>query len=1839
VKTWKVLFMLLLNTIFISTLTAQNFESKTNISVFNPVSQFDTRDTLFRLGWHWGWTRTMTEALRMNQSHDNWVNYGQITEGTADMAQNQRQILYLPTISANGPDMDLFQAMSAQYDPALTVDSATFGIVPDSIANDGKRSIFGFRNSLSKLTENTVRDNQVYRQLLLRPSLVPADSANGVLALSGIYPNDVLKFSDVSINSWYNDLACHYLSVDRGYPEFSRDVHYTDNAGNSRRSLVSAMFNGNEWFLSMNLTLTGAVLADTSRVLEIECPYVLANDTTGRILFTSIPAADVCGQYGIYRNYTPGTTPHTIVLRYSDLNNGGQPVTISARFICDGILSTGNPYFPQLDVPANGQQVKSIDIRVRYRGSDTVKINWFRFETPIARYLFRGMMNDNTTQIQPGSITPPALAATIQSSVNQACQAYCQDNGSAGTEANFNFTNNHPTRLYVRDEPRMCHWAAIRYVNNILNRAAAQEMNQVEYSGLYDYYVNPREHWMGKNLYDNCTAVPYYPWAFSNPYINDSGRAIINQPLGLKNGYFGSKGEVVICSGAYPNTQTDPMLNGPSIYETKNWNGIALAAPTKPAYNLVIGSYDESWQGHFENLYVFDRSYSKNYRKLLYDTVRPFWAQYFILNQVIVSRTPTGCRVTPNDSLISFYQQGRPLTAEELRQWQWFNIILGAKGLVYDGPDTDTLTRKFTPTNNTSAIRIGMRQNYYNALSIGGLGLSNPWAFINHDSVGGDFIRSRMDDQFDRFVSKPIFGSWFGVDSNNLYVGRHSIRAQMRKMHDWIAEDNTLLMNLQLQAWYGKGFRVFEHQYNDFAGTADINSLSIIRQYVRTQSSTYDELDEASPLYTRKTGLKLLDIKTYPIVAGNGTNPQCEQNGNIDSAFYDISILKDKRSTSTDVFYMGLLNRRVNNMIIPPAVMSQEDSLDLMHGNNINPRIWNFISESDIDSYVTNTDMTIKNRWDNFWWRRNGARELHIPFNLPDKSKYKFLRITEVGLDMRNNPAYWWRADKYCHNIDTVIGQDKELVVRLLPGEGKLLKIEILKPSEFEGMLDNSNQTKLIAYPAMQLGPKDTSSSMVVYHTCYTKTVSVNNISINRVFYRKSAQTMTLTAKNNIQWEPEIAITQNIQLRVNPKKENKLYQDSALSCDHPSMVVRWDSVAGVPMVYIVSEFFDPLASTHKDSVGYGSILETVFPANITPSDPPIAREIAYFTTTANTYNRFGNPSICAMAEGNVYAWGDSLFGMRAGFKIPSDRNVINNNTVISLDDGRLKPRNPSLNTYSRIMVDEDDCAITWERNWISSFAYSTAAESFRNIMYSRLKYVNGSLVHYVPQTLCDSSQSDHFGINLTDNNLNALLTPTPQTMPLGMDCYPQVYRPVDNYLKLPRETQEYSDMMLDKAQWDRVYWQYKDGTIAFSGIKMRALDIDDDQNCWNCLQPFSFYSTSGNLSEPNVSQGALWNNQVGRRYGDSTYVLTFITSNLYSDLSIGLINHGQWHLYNDGRDEWGNQDTNITIYRYNRTLYSTGSYPHLARLPFIKDDDDWFKNLIIYSGSNGISSSKQYFNKTNADDENYSYVMTGFQNDSATHQFMATPFFIMDGSSVLKSPRLVSWYPKSGISLDTIATNWIRIGDLLDLTYYTHTKYSDNIKLMIERKRDHKLFNVVKAMQNDSIFVLNKLLLVNGSRDEYRFLWINTDKTLRYTESLVFGGLPDVNSVNDNQHIFEKSGIGLTADYLNLGGEELISQDKMEVRVNPNPASSSIAITALIPISAIQSEKGLLSSKKITLRLYSSIGNEVASFRVNPGEAVNYNVEHLSNGSYFVRAELEGFSELLPAFGSFVISR
>lgn len=160
------------------------------------------------------------------------------------------------------------------------------------------------------------------------------------------------------------------------------------------------------------------------------------------------------------------------------------------------------------------------------------------------------------------------------------------------------------------------------------------------------------------------------------------------------------------------------------------------------------------------------------------------------------------------------------------------------------------------------------------------------------------------------------------------------------------------------------------------------------------------------------------------------------------------------------------LDSNYSRLILRDTILNNNNPKNVLKGIVPNPKFWSEYGEYQLQGYSGE-----------IWW-------LSLNLNRLDSNSddYNLLRISELGSNVDSLNSLWHRDTKYYDLVtDTVIGQDKPLSFKLLPGQGKIFKVEVLKPDIVEGFLDNNNQNNLIEYRDIL------DTNMIVYHLAFYK--------------------------------------------------------------------------------------------------------------------------------------------------------------------------------------------------------------------------------------------------------------------------------------------------------------------------------------------------------------------------------------------------------------------------------------------------------------------------------------------------------------------------------------------------------------------------------------------------------------------------------------------------------------------------------------------------------------------------------------------------------------------------------
>ncbi len=395
------------------------------------------------------------------------------------------------------------------------------------------------------------------------------------------------------------------------------------------------------------------------------------------------------------------------------------------------------------------------------------------------------------------------------------------------------------------------------------------------------------------------------------------------------------------------------------------------------------------------------------------------------------------------------YMFYRPKTAIEQRAIFWNCLIHGAKGFLYDGDWNANFEGDY-----------GQGQ-----MGLGDNTLVSDSDDLYEDEVGTDFIDYDYDVwKVEDYINLSNVSSEMGVDSDRVYIGMKSIRTELLKFNSYLRAVESDLMDLRLAASYCKGYREWYNQ-----DTTNYGSQNLLSEFINIDS-----------VYTKKIW--------NPVTHCSQVSKE-----SWDSTFIDITLLRSISDNNMDsLFYIGIQNKRTDPLIN-----------ERVAGDG--PYAIKFFSTAEYDLGIASDDSTL---WKDRWHKRLGCRTIKIPFIYrysANADEFTVLKITELGADNQNLTLKYFRDPDLNHLIDTTISADGSLVVNMLPGQGKIFKVEVSYSPKFSGYLNHSNQRNMVIYPTdnESLTWKDEIDD-VRYHSVYFKQIPASNPERFGVYYRRS---------------------------------------------------------------------------------------------------------------------------------------------------------------------------------------------------------------------------------------------------------------------------------------------------------------------------------------------------------------------------------------------------------------------------------------------------------------------------------------------------------------------------------------------------------------------------------------------------------------------------------------------------------------------------------------------------------------------------------------------------------------
>jgi hypothetical protein len=1550
-------------------------------------------------------------------------------------------------------------------------------------------------------------------------------------------------------------------------------------------NLIDSNWSGRRYYLSINLRRTGGIIMDDTPVLEIEVPYIWGeNSSSGIAIFDSVPSITINNFYSL-----PNNRGNTWRLR-EVIDTGSSKIVITRKMLplisndngnitISGFIDFGRTDFPKNKLlradrrsdPPDDSTISHLDIKVTYKGNCNIEINWLKFETPNTRWLTNGY-RDNLIEFG------------IQRDINRL------------TTSEYIDSNIVPKRFTINVEPTPINWASERYfkklIGNIISGSHGSELPLH-----YEYHINAPERWLSGYAIKPNVSVPFSKSnKAASTVVNRGGQDLTNvnywKTLGHTQGY-----------SKHPVSGDLNIFN--SEYETflRSHNTVAdMRSASFNSYfsddgdNVRFVEKEISLQAYWEwvNYFVSKDKYFNGFEY----SDKPWYFQSFIESEwgydtVYHKDFP---EFDGNASRVKGHI--RSITGEEFRLMAWLPIIKGAKGLFYDG-DTDYAPALFSKLVANENLLVQTRS-------------LEDWEFLLADEPGGDYLGVGIDSLYlyDNVYSKDTVALYMSSAVDKLYIGKKSKRAELRKLHEWVLNNEDFIMSQRLQAWYGCGYKIWESRHPRWGGT------DIIRKFINVDS-----------VKTRKL---------YAVDA-TGYSPSTEYEPNTEN-FLDITLLANKNDTNmTKGFTIGVQNRRTDPLIFVKDTLL-ETTEDLYTIGEYYDNGFKFYSTQDFDNNCNSGgdvtrpelnrffDLHRNNEyWRDKYWKRLGCRIISIPLNYrfsDNPDDVAILRVSELRTE-NDSAGYWewpwWRKERYDNYFTAVVKSNESITLKFLPGEGKMLKVDIVGTVPVIGELANSNQTKLIAYPMNQTANRDFTGkdTAVNYHLVYHRKDSITQR--YNVYYRRSLipYTHDLPTKG-IQWGLEYPLTNSLVLIDGVHKPNlgvdslSLIIGSQCECKYPSLVARWDEVNNRANIYAL---FSCTQFEQTDSPRV-FIVEKVFDINSNPIPSPLI-PIGYAYANGNDgteIDRWGLSSINASLTGNFYAWNDTVRGITVGFKEPDDRGFVTNkldlkfNTHISWKAG-----GPSLNTYSGIQIGDKHAAVAWHEEWTPAQGEWGWPQS--RIYYSMLKLdSNDNIYKHVPDSF--STGETYFHDAQMSNGM-AWLHPSE---PISLFKNPILYRTIEGKL-------DDSSNIVFFGIGDRVYWE---GVRTLSSNKnaifLKMLDLGNASN-WNCLYPLRIFDISTRLGQPNLSQGSFFR-------GDSLYPFNFsdsaIVVNLVSydttlsqpnyDSKIYQINHDFWRIFQkSGLWPGQNPDTNFVNMSPYLTELGKGIYPHLARLPVVNREEDWEINQRVFESTGQIiNTSYRFFLPKGRVDKKQIYPVIRVFDSEAKTESKLSQIHLLDYSSdqLVKIPQIYTQVrDERGMKfLDTAITSWFRLSDFSQLSFFVSDYKNDMLDVVIERMSDGETFDLPISNLRDKETTFNRVNLINGGKEQYRIKYIRKNKNTWFMPEIMLSDEIDFVTLFDrtNDKELERSDAG-DEQTIDLG----LPENDLNIFAFPNPSGDKVNIIVRYS-SSVESK-----NNPIRLVITNLLGQEIATYDWIVNKQLTIDFSDKLVGVYYINAVIQ----------------
>ena len=176
-------------------------------------------------------------------------------------------------------------------------------------------------------------------------------------------------------------------------------------------------------------------------------------------------------------------------------------------------------------------------------------------------------------------------------------------------------------------------------------------------------------------------------------------------------------------------------------------------------------------------------------------------------------------------------------------------------------------------------------------------------------------------------------------------------------------------------------------------------------------------------------------------------------------------------------------------------------------------------------------------------------------------------------------------------------------------------------------------------------------------------------------------------------------------------------------------------------------------------------------------------------------------------------------------------------------------------------------------------------------------------------------------------------------------------------------------------------------------------------------------------------------------------------------------------------------------------------------------------------------------------------------------------------------------------------------------------------KLDIVKQSDGSRQNIPLAPTSDSLAADILYTLLDGDGEEYRFEFYKTDTNAVYSEDIILGEIPVIDTIGAPK---------MGRQIINLGQSN--SKD-IHVAVYPNPVDETVFI------SIYQHQGKTQRHEELTVVVVNVLGEEVYRARTVSGTSLQLNSSMLPSGMYGVRVESASVSAGVWATASFIVNR